>query len=156
MTVQSPQYVPQLVVSSCVCAACSLSVSAGWDTSSGATGSISTGCVLDCGISACARASPVERFCLEAETVGSMTASTANPNTRIGNNHRALSTRLIFLIQSHPSNPHFNLPRYITYHSSRTYCFTYGCPSAAGGVVLPMTPATAIIVRMKGSIPMNW
>src|SRR5439155_15649710 len=33
-----------------------------------------------------------------------------------------------------------------------THCFSYGWPSAAGGVARPTTPVRTIIVRMYGSI----
>src|SRR5947209_18115386 len=37
-----------------------------------------------------------------------------------------------------------NVPKY--------YCFSYGCPSAAGGVARPTTPVSTIIVSRYGNI----
>src|SRR5437588_11041970 len=39
--------------------------------------------------------------------------------------------------------------------TERLYCFSYGCPSAAGGVARPTSPASAIIVSMYGAISRN-
>ena len=36
------------------------------------------------------------------------------------------------------------------------YCFSYGWPSAAGGMALPISPASTTMVVRNGSICSHW